>query len=90
MNETSSETNEQIDKEISMEIVPVIMNNNIQAITPKSMVPNPRWFDGNQIKFEDWWRGIQLFFKSNRVLETNNRITAILACLREGVASIYT
>ena len=47
MNETSSETNEQIDKEISMEIVPVIMNNNIQAITPKSMVPNPRWFDGN-------------------------------------------
>jgi len=31
-----------------------------------------------------------LFLKSNRVIETNNRITAILACLRGGVAGIYT
>jgi len=30
-----------------------------------------------------------LFLKSNRVIETDNRITAILACLREGVAGIY-
>jgi len=42
------------------------------------------------MKFEDWWRGIQLFLKSNRVLETDNRITAILAHLREDVAGIYT
>ena len=42
------------------------------------------------MKFEDWWRGIRLFLKSNRVIETNNRITVILACLREGIASIYT
>jgi len=41
------------------------------------------------MKFEDWWRGIRLFLKSNRVMETNNRITAILACLRGGVAGIY-
>ena len=53
------------------------------------MVPDPGWFDGNQTKFEDWWRGIRLFLKSNRVMETNNRITAILARLREGVAGIY-
>jgi len=33
--------------------------------------------------------GIQLFLKSNRVIKTNNRITAILAHLREGVAGIY-
>ena len=32
---------------------------------------------------------MRLFFKSNRVMETNNRITAILACLRGGVARIY-
>ena len=31
-----------------------------------------------------------MFLKSNRVMETNDRITAILACLREGVAGIYT
>jgi len=32
---------------------------------------------------------MRLFLKSNRVMETNNRITAILAHLREGVAGIY-
>jgi len=32
---------------------------------------------------------MRLFLKSNRVMETNDRITAILACLRGGVAGIY-
>ena len=41
------------------------------------------------MKFEDWWRGIRLFLKSNRVNGTNDRITAILARLRGGVAGIY-
>ena len=53
------------------------------------MVLDPGWFDSNQSKFEDWWRGIRLFLKSNRVIETNDRITAILAHLRGGVAVIY-
>jgi len=42
------------------------------------------------MKFEDWWRGIQLYLKSNRVMETDDRIIVILACLREGIAGIYT
>ena len=33
---------------------------------------------------------MQLFLKSNRVMETDDRITVILACLRGGVAGIYT
>jgi len=41
------------------------------------------------MKFEDWWREIRLFLKSNRVIETDDRITAILACLRGGVVGIY-
>ena len=57
---------------------------------PKNIVPDPGWFDGDQTKFKDWWRGIQLFLKSNRVIETNDRITAILAYLRGGVAGIHT
>ena len=32
---------------------------------------------------------MQLFLKSSRVMETNNRITVILAHLREGVVGIY-
>ena len=60
-----------------------------QAGMPKSMVLDPGWFDGDWSKFEDWWRGIRLFLKSNRVTGTDDRITAILARLRGGVAGIY-
>jgi len=63
---------------------------NRQAGLPKNMVLDPGWFDGDRTKFEDWWRGIRLILKSNRVIETNDRITAILAHLRGGVAGIYT
>ena len=30
-----------------------------------------------------------MFLKSNRIIEIDNRITAILACFRGGVAGIY-
>ena len=62
---------------------------NILAGMPKNMVPDPGWFDGDRTKFEDWWRGIRLFLKSNRVIETDDRIMAILAHLRGGVVGIY-
>ena len=65
------------------------VSKNVQAGSPKSMVPDPGWFDGDQSKFKDWWRGIRLFLKSNRVNGTDDRITAILARLRGGVAGIY-
>jgi len=32
---------------------------------------------------------MQLFLKSNKVVETDDRIIAILACLRGGIAGIY-
>ena len=63
---------------------------NRQAGLSKNMVPDPGWFDGDRTKFEDWWRGIRLFLKSNRVIKTDDRIIAILARLRGGVAGIYT
>jgi len=63
---------------------------NGQAGLPKNIVLDPVWFDSDQTKFEDWWRGIRLFLKSNRVMETDNRITTILARLRGGIAGIYT
>ena len=70
--------------------IPALTNENIQAMMPKSMVPDPEWFDGDQTKFEDQWRDIRLFLKSNRVTEMDNRIIAILAHLRGGMAGIYT
>ena len=63
---------------------------NGQAGLPKNMVPDPGWFDSDQMKFEDWWRRIRLFLKSNRVMKTDDRITVILAHLRGGVVGIYT
>ena len=59
------------------------------AEMPRSMVPDPGWFDGDRTKSEDWWRGIRLFLKSNRVNGTDDRITVILARLRGGVVGIY-
>ena len=66
------------------------VSENVQAGLPKSMVLDLGWFNGDWSKFEDWWRGIRLFLKSNRINGTDDRITAILARLRGGVAGIYT
>ena len=33
---------------------------------------------------------MKLFLKSNRVMETNDKITVILACLKGSIAGIYT
>ena len=55
----------------------------------KSMVLDLGQFNGNRMKCEDQQKEIQLFLKSNRVIMINNRITIILACIREDVAGIY-
>ena len=68
---------------------PVATNKNVQAGILKEMVLDPEWFDGDQMKFEDWWRGIRLFLKSNKVTEMDDRIIAILAHLRKEVVGIY-
>ena len=82
---------EQTDTEMSVAqaTIAAAVSENIQAGLPKNMVLDPGWFDGDQSKFEDWWRGIRLFLKSNRVNKMNDRITAILARLRGGVVGIY-
>ena len=89
--EASTDEYKLTDTEMSVAPAPTAaaVSKNIQAGLPKNMVLDPRWFDGDQSKFEDWWRGIRLFLKSNRVNGTDNRITVILACLRGSVVGIY-
>ena len=91
MEEASDEYEQTSMEDMSVAPAPAAatVSGNVQARLPKNMVPDPGWFDGNQSKFEDWWREIRLFLKSNRVIETDDRITAILARLRGGVAGIY-
>ena len=77
-------------EEMSTALAPTVtVNENRQAGMPKNIVLDPGWFDSDQTKFKDWWRGMRLFLKSNRVMETDDRIIAILAHLRRGVADIY-
>jgi len=58
-------------------LVPVVYNKNVPT---KNMVPDPGWFDGDRTKFKNWWRGIRLFLKSNRVVTVDDKITAVLVC----------
>ena len=89
--EASTDKYEPMDTEMS--VAPATMaaavSENVQAGLLKNMVPDPGWFNSDQSKFEDWWRGIRLFLKSNRVNRIDDRITVILAHLRRGVAGIY-
>jgi len=88
VNEEASTNYELTDTEMSTAPAATLAVNELAGM-PKSMVQNPGWFDGDQTKFEDWWRGIRLFLKSNRVNGTDDRITTILARLKGGVAGIY-
>jgi len=89
--EASTSEYEQTDTEmlVAPATAATAVSKNVQAGLPKSIVPDPGWIDGDRSKFEDWWRGIRLFLKSNRVNGTDDKITAILAHLRGGVAGIY-
>ena len=87
MNKTSERINKQTDEEMLTVLAQI--NENIQATIPKSLVPDLGWFDRDRIKFENQWREIRLFLKSNRVIETDNRIMTILTCLRGDIAEIY-
>ena len=89
--EASTSEYKQTDTEISVApaTAAAAVSKNVQAGLLKSMVLDLGWFDGDWSKFEDWWRGIRLFLKSNRVNGMDDKITAILARLRGGVAGIY-
>ena len=73
-------------KEISTAPALAVYNENMPT---KTMVPDPEQFDGDKTKFEDWWREICLFLKSNRVVAANNKITVVLVRLRGDVVEIY-
>ena len=78
-----------MDTEMSVAPAPAEISKNVQVGIPKNMVPDPEQFNGDQTKFKDWQREMRLFLKSNRVIETDDRITVILAHLRGDVAGIY-
>ena len=87
MNKALKSTNKQMDIEMSSLVA--MQGNNKQARVSKIMVPDSEQFDRDRIKFKDWWRGIRLFLKNNRVMETDDRIIVILTHLKESIASIY-
>ena len=88
INEEASMNDKQMDTEMSTAPIATPAVNELAGM-PRNIVLDPEWFDGDQMKSKDWWRGIRLFLKSNRINGIDNRITVILTCLRKGVAGIY-
>ena len=88
--ETSSKYKQMETEEMSTAPAPAVtVNENRQVEMLKNMIPDLEWFDSNQTKFKDWWRGMRLFLKSNRIIETDDRIMVILAYLRGDIVGIY-
>jgi hypothetical protein len=55
----------------------------------KSLVPDPGFFDGEQKKFSDWWRGMKLFLKFNKVKTPDMKIAATISQMRGGTAGNF-
>jgi hypothetical protein len=55
----------------------------------KSLVPDPGFFDGERKKFSDWWRGMKLFLKFNKVDSPDMKITATISRMRGGTAGNF-
>jgi len=51
MSNQSTELETPETEEMSIAPVPTVHNKNISM---KNMVPDPEWFDGDRMKFEDW------------------------------------
>ena len=66
--------------------VPATHNENVPT---KNIVLDLGQFDRDKTKFENQWREIRLFLKSNRVVVVDNKIATVLAQLRGGMAGIY-
>ena len=66
--------------------VPATQNENVPT---KNIVLDLGQFDRDKTKFENQWREIRLFLKSNRVVVVDNKIATVLAQLRGGMAGIY-
>ena len=52
--EEASNDYKQMDTKMSEVPVPAVVSENIQTGIPKNIILDLGWFDGDQIKFEDW------------------------------------
>jgi len=55
----------------------------------KSTVPEPGWFNGNRKGFEDWWRAMRLYLKTNRITGAENKVTAVLSRFHRRTAGAF-
>ena len=56
--EEASDDYKQSDTEMSVAPAPAAINENIQVVMLKNIILDLEWFDSDQMKFKDWWRGI--------------------------------
>ena len=56
----------------------------------RSLVPEPKMYDGNREGFSDWWRGMTFFLKYNDIKSADKKVIAILSRMQRGIAGVYT
>jgi len=56
--EKASDDYKQSDTEMSVAPAPAAINENIQVVMLRNIILDLEWFDSDQMKFKDWWRGI--------------------------------
>jgi hypothetical protein len=59
------------------------------ATEAKSLVPDPGSFDRNWDKFNNWWRGIQLFLNFHKIKKAHDRVIATVARMKGGTAGYF-
>jgi len=60
-----------------------------EVVNHKSIVPEPRWFNGDRKMFEDWWRAIKLYLRANKVTDADEKIIIVLDRFQGGTAGAF-
>ena len=55
----------------------------------KSTVLEPEWFDRNKKGFEDWWKAMRLYLKTNRITGAEDKVTTVLSRFRGGTTGAF-
>jgi len=60
-----------------------------EVVNHKSMVLEPGWFNGDRKTFKDWWRAIKLYLRANKIIDTDEKIIAVLGRFQEETAGAF-
>lgn len=57
--------------------------------TPRKLVPDPGYYEGDRSKFSDWIRAIRLYILANNITENKQKIIIVISRLRGTIPGAY-